>query len=172
MKKILTAAFLLITIHFAVVPAIAEMYKWVDGNGVVHYSDTKPADEQKTETFKTHDYQEPPPESGESVLDSLIETISEETKKIEKYLKEKKKADLKNSVEIFTTDWCGYCKIAINFLQSNGIKYTEHNVGNNPQAAARKRELGGGNGVPFAIINGQKVYGFSKERYKHALGLK
>ena len=170
-KKILTIAFLLTAILFAVMPAKAEMYKWVDENGVVHYSDTQPADGQKTETFETYEYTDPPPESSESVLDSLIETISEETKKIEDYLKEKKKAEgkPKANVEIFTTDWCRYCNLAIAFLQKNKVDYRQYDLAKDPVAAARKQQLAGGRGVPFAMINGKKVYGFSEENINRRL---
>jgi hypothetical protein len=33
------------------------------------------------------------------------------------------------------------------------------------------KSLGGTGGVPFAIINGKKVYGFSTKSYKQAFGL-
>jgi len=40
------------------------------------------------------------------------------------------------------------------------------------KAAAPKGELSGRSGVPFAIINGKKMYGFSEEAYAKALGIK
>jgi hypothetical protein len=33
------------------------------------------------------------------------------------------------------------------------------------------KALGGRGGVPFAIINDQKIYGFSEDTYKRVLGL-
>lgn len=34
------------------------------------------------------------------------------------------------------------------------------------------KALGGTGGVPFAVINGKKVLGFSAKRYKTVLGLR
>jgi glutaredoxin len=39
-------------------------------------------------------------------------------------------------------------------------------------AAKRKERLSPGKGVPFAVINGKKIYGFSEEIYSQALGPK
>ena len=53
MKKVLTAALLMIAIHFFVNHAIADIYKWVDQDGVTHFSDVPPTSEQDVEIIKT-----------------------------------------------------------------------------------------------------------------------
>ncbi|MGC1403849.1 MAG: glutaredoxin domain-containing protein [Thermodesulfobacteriota bacterium] len=76
------------------------------------------------------------------------------------------------TVEIYVTDWCPYCAQAIKFLQANQIQYVAYDIEKDSQAAKRYRELSGRRGVPFAIINGKKIHGFSAQTYSKALGLK
>ena len=142
MKNVLTAALLMIAIHFFANQAIADIYKWVDQNGVIHFSDS-------------------PPTSGQNV----------ETKKTTNYPKREGKRNYTNKVEIYTTSWCRYCKKAIAFLQSNRIKFKQYDIEKDSKAAAMMKALGGTGGVPSAIINGKQVYGFSTKKYKQALGL-
>ncbi|MDD9302926.1 MAG: hypothetical protein HUK40_11560 [Desulfobacter sp.] len=51
------------------------------------------------------------------------------------------------------------------------MKFIEYDLQKQPSAAKRMRSLGGGRGVPFALINGQKIRGFSKTAYQNALGI-
>ena len=76
------------------------------------------------------------------------------------------------TVEIYITAWCPYCAQAIKFLQDNGIPYVAYDIEKDSEAAKRKERLSQQRGVPFAIINGKKIYGFSAEAYAEALGLK
>jgi len=73
-------------------------------------------------------------------------------------------------VELYVTDWCGYCKKAEAFLKSHNIPYTRYNVEQDPAAARRKVSLGGGSGVPFAMIDGRPVSGFKESTYRMLLG--
>jgi glutaredoxin-like YruB-family protein len=74
-----------------------------------------------------------------------------------------------NKVEIYTTTWCPYCKKATQFFKSKGIPYTTYNIETDKKAAARKKKLSGRSGVPFAVVNGQKIHGFSPKAYEAAL---
>ncbi len=74
--------------------------------------------------------------------------------------------------EIYVTSWCPYCKEAIKFLQDNHVPYVAYDVEKDKQAAKRREKLTSRPGVPFAVINGKKIYGFSAEAYSQALGLK
>jgi glutaredoxin len=75
-------------------------------------------------------------------------------------------------VEIYVTSWCPYCTQAIRFLQNNSIPYVAYDIEKNSEAAKRKERLSPRKGVPFAIINGKHVYGFSEQTYSRALELK
>ena len=50
MTKKLTFVLLVIALFFFVNLAVADMYKWVDQNGVIHFSDTPPSTENQVET--------------------------------------------------------------------------------------------------------------------------
>ncbi len=76
------------------------------------------------------------------------------------------------TVEIYITSWCPYCAQAIKFLQHNRIPYVAYDIEKDSEAAKREERLSPRQGVPFAIINGKKIYGFSAQVYSQALGLK
>jgi glutaredoxin len=75
-------------------------------------------------------------------------------------------------VELYITSWCPYCKKAVNFFQSRGIPFTAYDIEKDEKAARRKDQLDINKGVPFAIINGQQIHGFSEESYLKALKTK
>jgi len=86
--------------------------------------------------------------AGEKVLVSLQET---------------------NQVELYVTSWCPYCRQAIDFFRSRGVYYVLYDIERDDNAARRKKELDPRKGVPFAVINGTKIHGFSEEAYLKAL---
>lgn len=63
-------------------------------------------------------------------------------------------------VEIYTTDFCGYCSRAKSLLASKGVTFEEYKAGGN---AEKKREMiqrsNGGYTFPQVFINGQHVGG-------------
>lgn len=72
-------------------------------------------------------------------------------------------------VELYVTSWCPYCKQAIQYFRSRGIPFTAYDIEKDGRAAQRKNQLDSRNGVPFAVINGQKIHGFSPEAYERAM---
>ncbi len=76
------------------------------------------------------------------------------------------------TVEIYITDWCPYCAQAVKFFQANQIRYVAYDIEKDREAAERYKKLSGRRGVPFAIIKGKKIHGFSEQTYSKALDLK
>jgi glutaredoxin len=74
-----------------------------------------------------------------------------------------------NRVDLYVTSWCPYCKKARQFFDSRGIKYKAYDIEKDAKAAARQRKLDSRKGVPFAVINGTAIHGYSPERYASAL---
>lgn len=72
-------------------------------------------------------------------------------------------------VELYVTSWCPYCTKAKAFFEQRGIAYQLYDVERDPAAAKRKQQLDTGRGVPFAIINGTKISGWSQQAYQAAL---
>ena len=171
MTNLLTTALLIVTIHFSASQAIADMYEWVDENGVTHFSDVPSSSNQNVETIEMSNY----PEQGSSPATAEPEISSRPTpKKVPQRKTDKKKVVKRkhtDKVEIYTTSWCGYCRQAIAFLRSNRIKFDQYDIEKDLKAAAAMKALGGTGGVPFAIINGKPILGFSTDAYKQALDL-
>ena len=76
------------------------------------------------------------------------------------------------TAEVYMTSWCPYCKEAIKFLKDNRIPYVAYDIEKDSEAAKRRDRLFPRQGVPAAVINGKKIYGFSAQAYAEALGLK
>ena len=76
----------------------------------------------------------------------------------------------RQQVELYVTSWCPYCRKAEDFFRSRGIPYKSYDIEKDQQAAARKYQLDPKrSGVPFAVINGYAIHGFSPEAYAEAL---
>jgi hypothetical protein len=107
MKNLWTAVLLMIAIQFGATQDIAEIYKWVDQNGVTHFSDVPPTSGQKLETMKTPAYREPSPDPALSnpEIENKPTLNKIPTKNGFQKLKSEKRHT--NTVEIYTTSWCG-----------------------------------------------------------------
>jgi hypothetical protein len=55
------------------------------------------------------------------------------------------------------------------FFGGYNIPFQEYDVETDANAALRMQKLGGGGGIPFAVINGSTIEGFSAYRYSSAL---
>lgn len=72
-------------------------------------------------------------------------------------------------VELYVTSWCPYCKKAIDYFESKGIRYKAYDIEKDKKAAKKKEKLDTRGGVPFAVINGQYIHGYVPELYGEAL---
>lgn len=136
---IIASMFLLVT-----EAAVAEIYKWVDEEGVTHFSDNS-TQGSRVETAPLNSFSAPAQGETNYTPPSY------------------------QRVELYTTTWCPYCEKARRFLRSRGVNFTEYDIEKDASAAARKKRLGSPRGVPFAVIYGQKIQGFSASRYAGAL---
>ncbi len=161
---------LILIFSFAI--SSAEIYKWVDENGVTHYSDSPT--HNIPESAETEDDDNPsaelpsaaqPPaakESHKGTLEPGFFDILDEPQ-------EEALAAKKPTVEIYETSWCGYCKKAKNFFRSRGIDFVAYDIEKDPQAARRMRSMTKTRAVPFVVINGQGIEGYSEQAYARAL---
>jgi glutaredoxin len=158
-------------------PSAAEMYKWVDDQGVQHFSDEIPSQNASDiETLPSYqssyrndtEYDAP----TEPINEAIKSTDPSESNDAESADTDTSESYNSAEVELYSTSWCGYCVKARKFLQSKGVPFTEYDIEKDKEAAKRKIELGGGMGVPFAMINGKGIYGFSEAAYESALAQK
>ncbi|MCI5145668.1 MAG: glutaredoxin family protein [Candidatus Electrothrix sp. AR3] len=143
------------------------IYKQVDENGVVSFTNKKPinsqnfqeiaADDYRVETIKVHEEKLPP--------------VTASKKKAKKKKPGTKKKKRKNDVTLYTSNHCVYCKESIAFLRSYNIPFKEYNIDKSTAAKKKMRTAGGNQYVPFAVINGKKILGFSETSYAIALNI-
>jgi glutaredoxin len=153
----MTKIFLIVISFFLlfVVANAGELYICVDKNGNEIIS-SLPQDGMKCSVKDT--FRDPSPE----------ELAEKEAIKKQKAIEEKDKI-ISNEVILYTTSWCPYCKKAREFFNTRNIRFTDYDIEKDKEAAERKKQLDTRSGVPFAIINGKKIHGFSPVDYKKAL---
>lgn len=129
--------------------ATAEIYKWVDENGKVHFSDKPPVndnaekiDEQKL-LARTSSYTSV---SIDTITSSNINNPS-------------------NKLIIYTTSSCGYCLKAKKYFAENKIPYKEKNI-ETSKKFNREFKLLGGKGVPVITWKNKLMKGFSVKRFE------
>jgi glutaredoxin-like YruB-family protein len=153
-----TQRFFLIFIIFILAGGVssAEIYSWEDENGVVHYSDTETTTTNESQPGSETQRFEYDPELITEILDEIKDENEEE--------------DIQGpSVELYVTSWCSYCKKAKAFFRSRGIEFTEYDVEKDQAAAQRMQALTKSKSVPFAVINGHSIQGYSTAAYEKAL---
>lgn len=77
----------------------------------------------------------------------------------------------KNTVEIYTTPMCAYCKMAKEHFKKNGVSFSEYDVSKD---MAKQQEMIAKThqyGVPVIVINGKIILGFDRAKIDKLLGL-
>jgi glutaredoxin len=121
--------------------AVAEVYTWKDEAGHVHFSD-KPMMNQKAEKINI--------KTNKNKADN-----SKEKTASAKPLKQ---------VTMYSTSWCGYCKQAREYFQTNNIPYTDYDIEKNA-TAKRMYDAFGGSGVPVIFVNDERLNGFNASAF-------
>ncbi len=125
-------------------PSAAEIYKWVDAEGKVHFSDAKP-DNKRAESveLKINSYHGVDPEPAASSLT---------------------KPAKRKRVVLYSTDWCSYCKQARRYFRAKGIAFKEYDIEKSASAKKAYDKLGG-HGVPLILVGSARMSGFSEARF-------
>lgn len=141
MPRIIRHALILILICLALPgTGFAEVYRWVDGDGKVHYSD-QPSQSHTSKTLKIR-----------------ISTYKEVTV-------DKSDTDVGKQVVMYSASWCGVCQQAKRYFAEKGIKYTEYDVENSAVGKAEYKKLGA-TGVPVLLVGDRRMNGFSIEGFE------
>ena len=76
-----------------------------------------------------------------------------------------------NPIIIYSTTWCGYCRMAKQYFESKGVDFVEKDI--EADEAARNELLekihGDFRGVPVIDVKGTIVLGFDRPRIDAAL---
>lgn len=150
----------------------AEIYKWVDENGVTYYSDsptedTPPAVETENEVVQPSKVA--PSDGHRASQKSGTETLEPDFFDFLDDSPQQSVTARAPTVEIYETKWCGYCKLAKRFFRSRGIEFTAYDIEKDPRAARRMMTMTNRRGVPFVVINGKGIQGYSEQAYIQAL---
>lgn len=140
MKLILLLITLLLT------PLVsAEIFKWTDDNGKVHFGDRKPLNKQVEEvTVKVNSY-----------TNVTFELAPLQPSSIKK----------KKNVIMYATSWCGYCKKAREYFKANHIHYTEYDIETSEKGKRQYQKLNG-KGVPVILVGESRMNGFSEQGFQ------
>ncbi len=137
----------------------AEMYKYVDENGKIHFTNSPrnlPRDANKVEVQKKR---------------PKMKTVkSEVEKKAASRKPDVKSEKTSKKVIVYMTDWCGYCRRTMAWLDSRGVPYEAKNIEKSFSARREYQRKGGDGGVPLVDIGGRIIMGYSEQRMLEALG--
>ena len=125
-------------------PAQAEIYKWIDANGKVHFSDEKP-EHMKVEEIKLE-----------------INTFENVSYDLSLF-------DTGGKVIMYSTDWCSYCKKARRYFRKNNIAYTEYDIEKDSRARRQYKKMGA-TGVPVILVGKKRMNGFSVSGFQKIYG--
>jgi glutaredoxin len=156
MKKCLLLFVLLF--FFLYGTANADFYTWQDENGDTQITDYPPPQGKSAKNVQVHKYE------SENLKDLQDNEEQESSSKDNKSPSQKKP-----EIVLYTKNDCSDCDKAREFLKSKNIPFSEYNMDNDKTSATRRKEIDNSEDVPFAIINKNRVYGFSESVYNKAL---
>ena len=125
----------------------AQMFKWTDARGVVHFSD------------------QPPPAGSDRKVEQKAFGGSAGRGQLPYALAE---AARKSPVVLYTTPACTACDQGRTMLQQRGIPFAEQTVVTN-EDQAKLAEAGGAGQVPLLLVGGAKRIGFDAGSWTDAL---
>lgn len=128
-------------------PASAEIYRWVDSDGRVHFGDQPPRDVDRVRQLPKQTL----PETTQAA--KLREVVR------------------KAPVTLFITDCGAPCNQATALLQGRGIPFTSRQVDKDPEAVKSLRQLIGQLQVPTLKIGDNVQKGFEKSIWNNLLDL-
>jgi glutaredoxin len=135
-----------LTLVTAPVATAAEIHKWTDAEGKVHFGDRPPVEvASEVVNVRPNVYESP-----------SIEPLSEAMAS-------------PGRVVMYSTSWCGHCKRARRYFQANGIGFDEYDVETSAKGKRDYSRLGAG-GVPVILVGDQRLNGFSPAAFERVYG--
>lgn len=128
--------------------AQAQLYRWTDPSGRVHFTDT------------------PPPANAKNVQKKRVPAPAEKTAPSEPFSVQQAR---KNSpVTLYTAPGCQPCAAARKLLGDRGVPFKEVSVVDEAGAEALKKAAGGGT-VPAIVVGSSTQMGFDQDTYQGLL---
>ena len=141
----LTKAAIYFSLFYGItLPADAEIYKWVDESGNVHFTDSPPKDKNSEEvTLQINSYSS----TEVSTIDGVIVPG--------------------NRVVMYSTSRCGYCKKARQHFRKKRISFYEYDIEKSGKGKRDFKSLKG-SGVPIILFGDKRINGFSDVKFDRA----
>lgn len=125
----------------------SEVYRWKDANGVTHYSDSRPRDQQ-AEAVELRD------SKGLDGGDAVARPAPAAPRPA---------AAVQPSILMYDHPDCGYCRRAERWFNQRGLAFRKIDItANAANKAAFVRD--GGRGTPLIFVDGVAVRGFNEAR--------
>lgn len=131
--------------------SVSEIYKWVDQSGQVRFSDKKPPQGQPAETVKL--------KINTVKVPKLYTHSSDDYAAVTDDIKSNKK------VIMYGASWCGVCKLAKKYFNSQGIAYKEYDVETSAKGRRDFKRLRG-RGVPIIFVGKKRMDGFDRSHFE------
>src|SRR5690348_15736425 len=148
-SRLIAAAALAAVLAAGAAQAQSNVYRWVDQDGKVHFSDTPPPEEAKSVSQKRM--------GGGYVDQSQLPYATQMAMK-------------KNPVTLYVaTDCADACGKARAFLSQRGVPFTERNAQTNPADTEELRKLSGALEVLFLVVGENKLRGYDEGGWNAAL---
>jgi glutaredoxin len=152
-------AFLIVLVLLAIAgPVSAELYKYTDAKGELHFVD----DISKVPKKYRKQLENAESQGNANFMDAAPASRPSQERTEQEPQERRSVSSPSANVEVFMTSWCGYCRKMIRFLNEKGIPYTAYDIEKDSTAARAYKELGG-KGVPVVRVGSHVVHGYSPE---------
>lgn len=125
----------------------ADIYKWRDANGGIHFGDDagrQPAATAEKVTVRVNTY-------THVSYEKLKAAVA-------------RRPGAERQVTLYGTSWCGYCKRARAWLSARNIRFADLDIETDPAAKAQFDSLHA-HGVPVVLVDDTRINGFDEDTY-------
>jgi len=151
-----------ILLSFVAGPASAEVYRYTDNQGQLHFVDDIAKVPKKYRKQLVN--QKPAAEISIMETPPALKGKSQESDSVQPQAKQA----VSSGVEVFVTSSCGYCRKMLRFLNEKGIPYKVRDIEQDNEAARTFRQLGG-RGVPVTRIGTRVINGYNPQAVMAAI---
>ena len=164
---VILVVFCLVPVYFFLVkkPTVNDSQPVSTENTQVAVNDLQPASTKNTQVA-VNDLQ---PVSTDNTQVAVNDSQPVSTKNTQETVNVSQPISTKDTqVTLLSTTWCGYCKLAKNYLDKHNVDYVELDIEKSEEGRRLYNELNG-RGIPIILIGETRLNGYNEEKLKQAL---